>query len=282
MVLPPLIKRALKQNLNRSKRWWHTNFRAFSPVDLTNALLDLGVRGGDIVLAHIAYNEFVGFSGRPSDVVDSLRAAVTHSGTMMMPSMPFTGSALEYVRSGEIFDARRTPSRMGLVTELFRRSPGTVRSLHPTHPVLANGPRADELTRDHPLARTPCGEYSPFANLLEEDGKVALLGTGIGALTFYHYLEELLEDLLPESPFTKETFDIAFRGDRGDTVQITTRLYDPRVSGRRRLDNIETELRKRGQWRERKLGRVSVVVLEARAVRDAVRAMAQRGAYCYV
>ena len=277
-----LIKRATKQNLNRSKRWWYGRFRAFSSADLTDALLFLGVRGGDVVLAHIAYNEFFGFTGRPSDVVNSLRAAVTSSGTLMMPSMPFTGSALDYVQSGEVFDAARTPSRMGLVTELFRRSPGTIRSLHPTHPILANGPRAHKLTRDHLLARTPCGEHSPFAKLLQADGKIALLGTGIGTLTFYHYLEELLEHRFPESPFTKETFDVVFRGDQGEILHINTRLYEPRLSGRRRLEAIETELRKRRQWRERRLGRVSVVVLEARAVRDAVCDMAERGTYCYV
>jgi aminoglycoside 3-N-acetyltransferase len=275
-------KRAVKRNLNRSTRWWYSQFRSFSPTDLIHTLLHLGVRGGDVVLAHVAYNEFYGFKGRPTDVVKSLQAAVTASGTLMMPSMPFTGSAVEYVRSGEMFDVARTPSQMGLVTELFRRLPGTIRSLHPTHPILANGPRAHEMTCDHLLARTPCGEHSPFAKLLDADGKIALLGSGIGTLTFYHYLEEVLEDRFPESPFTSEAFDIAFRGGRGDTLHVHTRLYDPGLSGRRRLDNIETELRQRRQWRERRLGRAAVVVLEARAVSDAVCAMAERGTYCYV
>jgi aminoglycoside 3-N-acetyltransferase len=281
-ILFSRTKPAAKQIANRSRRWWYRRFRGFSPADLTSALSRLGLRAGDVVVAHVAYNEFLGFTGRPTDVVKSLQAAVGVSGTLMMPSMPFTGSALEYVRSGEVFDTARTPSQMGLVTELFRRTPGTIRSLHPTHPILANGPRAREMTGDHLLARTPCGEHSPFAKLLDADGKIALLGSGIGTLTFYHCLEELLEDRFPESPFTKETFEIAFRGDQGVTLHVSTRLYDPRLSGRRRLDNIETELRKRRQWREYKLGRVPIIVLEAHAVLDAVRAMAERGTYCYV
>jgi aminoglycoside 3-N-acetyltransferase len=275
------IKRALKKHLYQSRRWWLVTFNPFSPSDLTAALASLGISAGDVVLAHIAYNEFVGFTGRPSDVLNSLRSSVSQSGTLLMPSMPFTGSALEYVQSGQTFDVRRTPSQMGLVTELFRRSAGTIRSLHPTHPVIANGPRADELVRDHPLANTPCGEHSPFAKLVAADGKIALLGTGIGVLTFYHYLEEQLEDLFPESPFTRETFDVAFCGYDGEMVHVTTRLYDPALSARRRLGNIERELKQRGAWRERRVGRVSIVVLEARAVSDAVRVMAERGTYCY-
>jgi aminoglycoside 3-N-acetyltransferase len=240
------------------------------------------LRTEDVVLVHIAYNEFIGFTGRPSDVVASLRSAVSESGTLLMPSMPFTGSAVDYARSAQIFDVRRTASQMGLVTELFRRSAGTVRSLHPTHPVLANGPRAEELIRDHPLARTPCGRHSPFEKLAAAGGKIALVGTGIGVLTFYHYLEELMESLLPKSPFTEETFDLAFRGYDGETLHITTRLYDQGLSARRRLDGIEHELKMRGAWRELSVGRVSVVVLEACAVSDAVRAMVERGTYCYV
>jgi aminoglycoside N3'-acetyltransferase len=231
---------------------------------------------------HIAYNEFIGFTGRPSDVLASLRSAVSKTGTLLMPSMPFSGSAIDYVRSGQMFNVRHTASQMGMVTELFRRSPGTMRSLHPTHPVLASGPGAEELLRDHSSAGTPCGAGSPYSKLADVGAKIVLLGTGIAVMTYYHYLEEQLESLLPRSPFTKETFDIAFRGYDGETRQITTRLYDPDLSARRRLNIIERELRMRGGWHERSVGRVPVVVLEASAVSTAVRSMAERGSYCYV
>ena len=277
-----LVKRILKSNHNHARRWWHRRFHAFSPLDLTNALVSLGLTSGDVAFVHIAYNEFIGFSGRPSDVLTSLQSAVSKSGTLLMPSMPFTGSAVDYVRSGQMFDVRRTPSQMGLVTEVFRRSSGTIRSLHPTHPVLAGGPKADELLRGHPLATTPCGQHSPYAKLADANAKIVLLGTGIGSMTYYHHLEEQLEGLLPKSPFTKETFDLAFRGYDGETLHVRTRLYDQALSARRRLGSIEHELRKRGTWRERSVGRVSIVVLEARAVSEAVRAMTERGSYCYV
>jgi aminoglycoside 3-N-acetyltransferase len=279
-----VIKQIIKKKRKQLRGWWYSKFYSFSQSDLTEALLSLGIRAGDVVLVHVAYNEFTGFTGRPSDVLNSLRSAVAEAGTLLMPSMPFTGTAVDYVRSGQMFDVRRTASCMGLVTELFRRCPGTIRSLHPTHPVLANGPRAKEMVQDHPLAHTPCGKHSPFAKLAEiDDGKIALLGTGIGSLTFYHYLEELLEGMLPPSPFTKESFNIAFRGYDGEMVNVTTRLFDAALSRRRDLGILERELKRNGGWRERKLGRrVPLAVLEAQVVRDTVRAMAENGMYCYV
>src|SRR4051812_38144255 len=167
------LKRSIKRYAKQSNIWWYSRFYAFSPAELTDALASLGIAPGDVVIAHVAYNEFIGFTGRPSDVIASLRAVLTPAGTLMMPSLPFTGSALAYVRSGEIFDVRRPPSGTGIAPELFRRPPAPRRSLHPTHSILASGPLAEQVIADHHLAPTPCGDPSPFAKLAEGNGKIA-------------------------------------------------------------------------------------------------------------
>ena len=69
---------------------------------------------------------------------------------------------LAYYRKYPRFDVRRTPSQMGLVTELFRRTPGVTRSLHPTHSICALGPLANELCATHHLSPWRFGELSPF------------------------------------------------------------------------------------------------------------------------
>jgi aminoglycoside 3-N-acetyltransferase len=279
-VLP--VRKKIKHRLYVWRRRWTSLLHSFSPSDVAAALDSLGVKSGDVVFAHVAYDNFVGFTGGPLDILGSLRRTVSDTGTLMMPSIPFEGSAEDYVRSGRIFDVGRTPSFAGLVTELYRRAPGTVRSLHPTHPILARGPRSGELLRDHIRARTPCGDHSPFANLADIGGKIVLLGTGIGVLTYYHYLEEALEKALPRSPFTKETFNVVFRGYSGERLQVTTRLYDAELSRRRNLSILERELKSRDSWREYRVGRTPIVALAAQDVSHAVRTMAERGQYCYV
>src|SRR5262245_32060083 len=163
------------------------------------ALQDLGVKHGDTLMVHSAYDSFHGFSGKPIEVLEMLEDLVALEGTLLMPSMPFTGTAVDYVRSGAITDIARTPSRMGLLTEIFRRQSGTIRIVSPPHPVLARGLQAVAMIQDHETAKSPCGAGSPFEKLLEASGKILFLGTSIETMTFFHYLEERFEDRLTVS-----------------------------------------------------------------------------------
>jgi len=71
-VLPSPIKRSLK----RLVRGYHRRFRAFTPVDLNRALVELGVVAGDVVMVHSAFDSFLGFQGGPVDVIRTLREVV--------------------------------------------------------------------------------------------------------------------------------------------------------------------------------------------------------------
>ncbi|NJS39886.1 MAG: AAC(3) family N-acetyltransferase [Rhodobacteraceae bacterium] len=79
------------------------------------------------------------------------------------PKQPWKTKLLdESLHKTHNFDAKRTPSEMGLLTELFRRAPGAKRSLHPTHSVTALGPLAEQLTATHHQATTPSGRGTPL------------------------------------------------------------------------------------------------------------------------
>jgi aminoglycoside N3'-acetyltransferase len=197
-----------------------------------------------------------------------------------MPSLPFTGTAVDYVRSGAVTDLARTPSHMGLLSELFRRQKGTLRSSHPTHPVLARGARAAELVAGHETARSPCGAGSPFAKLLEADGKILFLGVSIDSMTFFHSLEERFEDRLGPSPFTSETFDAPVRRG-GETVTVRTRLFDPALSRRRDIGVMLPELRRLGGLREAKVGLLPLLMVRAASARDAFAAALDNGKSFY-
>jgi aminoglycoside 3-N-acetyltransferase len=213
----------------------------FGPEELLSFLVKLGLRNGDVVLTHISYDRFSAFTGKPTDVIDCLQRVVGNQGTLLMPTIPFTGLAVEYVREGKIFDVLRTPSQMGLVTEIFRRMPGVVRSVHPTHPVAAWGARAQEMISGHENCSTPCGRQSPYGRLLDCEGKILLLGTGIRALTFFH----------------------------------------PDISRKRNIDKLVPALKRRNALRRDTLETVEGILLEAREVLDVLLLMAEGGQYCY-
>src|SRR2546425_534962 len=106
--------------------------------------------------------------GDPVEVIRALQDVLGPRGTLMMPTLPFTGSAIEYTSRDLVFDVRRTPSRMGFITEVFRRGPEVVRSLHPTHSVAVWGNNVDAIVAGHHVAETPCGRPTPYGRLLED------------------------------------------------------------------------------------------------------------------
>ena len=279
--VPSKLKRAIKGRLNSLRHSYVTRWYAFGREDFLTLLARLGVRTGDVVVVHSSADRFEGFRGSLLDVITALQNAVGPEGTLLMPTLPFAGSALDYAREGRVFDVMRTPSRMGLITELFRRSPGVIRSIHPTHSVAARGPKAAELAADHHLAQTPCGRGTPSARLPEYKGKILLLGTGISAMTFFHAIEEILEATMPFSPFTKETFLLHSKDRDGSVLESRTRLFERTYSTRRNLRPLATALKDRGWWREGWVGRLNVILLEAQEVLEATQTLAQEGIFCY-
>ena len=203
------------------------------------------------------------------------------SGTLLMPTLPFTGTAVEYVQKRTVFDVKKTPSQMGFLTEIFRRSPEVIRSVHPTHPVAVWGRLASEMVRDHAKAGTPCGRQTPYGRLLDHAGKILFLGTDIQVMTFFHTVEEILEPQLPFSPFTKEIYSPTSLDEQGNVVVSRLRLFEPYYSRRRNLAKLVPVLRNRRWWSEAQVGGLKAILLKASEVLEATSILVGQRVYCY-
>jgi aminoglycoside 3-N-acetyltransferase len=179
----------------------HGDYRSLPPIDregIARDLRALGLREGDVVLVHSAMSRIGRVFGGASAVVDAFRDVLGPSGTLAVPTFPFTGSMLAHVRSDPDFDVDETPSLMGAITEEVRTRPGALRSLEPTHPVAAHGPAAPFLVEDHVNAQGPCDEHSPLYRLTQVAGAggaaggwVLLLGVDFRNCTLLHTAEEV-------------------------------------------------------------------------------------------
>jgi aminoglycoside 3-N-acetyltransferase len=278
---PAELKRKAKSRWKSLRIAVEQKSRGFSQQDFTDMLRRLGVTAGDSILVHSSLDQFAGFLGKPADIIAALQDAVSASGTVLMPTLPFRGSALDYVQKGQVFDVRRTPSQMGLLTELFRRLPGVIRSVHPTHPTAAWGGKSAEFVLDHYRAETPCGRDTPYGRLLQFSGKILFLGTDITTMTFFHTVEEILEPQMPFSPFTKDSFTIQSIDSEGKPVTTRTRLFDPQCSRKRNIGKLTPALKKANHWKENRLGSLKCILLEASHVLDACTTLAQQGIFCY-
>lgn len=272
-ALPPGAKRRLKRLL----RAYHRRFFAFTPADLGDALRKLGIAPGDVLMVHSAFDKLLGFEGGPADVVRVLEEIVGNEGTLLMPTLPFRSTAVEYALGDPLFDAQRTVSQMGLITEVFRRAPGVVRSLHPTHSVAAWGRRAAALVAGHEQADTPCGQHTPYGRLLEDDGKILLAGVPANTMTFAYFVAEEVEPRLPFPILTRERYAMRWKNGDGTVRVAHVRLFSAHLD--HDASPLVAELKRRSTWRERRVGRVPLVLLRARDVYDAGAALAERGLF---
>jgi aminoglycoside 3-N-acetyltransferase len=167
--------------------------RILSMSDFVSLLQALGVTSGATVLVHSSMDRL---SRRvpdlkPVQIIRLMQELLGPDGTLLMPSFPFRGRQRDYADRSETFDVRQTPSQVGLLTEVFRRMPGVLRSLHPTHPIAGWGQHAADLLGTHHRG-TAFGRNSPMYKLSEYGGVVIGLGTRPrDTFTILHVPEEL-------------------------------------------------------------------------------------------
>jgi aminoglycoside 3-N-acetyltransferase len=192
---------------------------------LLAALRRVGVEPGMTICVHSAMSRMGHFDGGPQMVIETLMEAVGTSGTVLMPSFPMSGTMVGWLDSGEVFDVRNTPSKVGTLTEVFRKTAGVQRSLHPTNPVAGSGRSAAEILRGHEKSLTPYGNETPYGRLsARNDGYVLMLSTYL--LSILHHLQERVD--FPNLYLPGER-DVACIDGDGNRKVMRTRVMRPRV-----------------------------------------------------
>jgi aminoglycoside 3-N-acetyltransferase len=181
---------------------------------------------GSVLFVHSALDQMRTIRATPTELIKILREAVGETGTIAMPSFPMSGLSQVYLEGHTSFDARRTPSQSGLLTELLRRMPDAERSLHPTHPVVAVGHLAKALTADHHLSSTPFDEHSPFHKLVEADALVLRLGR-FDAMTLRHLADHYFQDSIPYPIYASRSVECVLTAKDGSHVRMTSRGHNP-------------------------------------------------------
>lgn len=144
------------------------NKKHFEIQDLEETLVARGLKKGDTVIVHSAWRSFIGFSGTPLDVINTIRKIVGDNGTIIMPT--FCANKEEFY-----YDS---PSSAGYITEVFRRDHNTIRSLNNVFSMSAQGPKAKIYTKDHIKSKYYFDNKSPYKKCIEDNAKILLLGLG--------------------------------------------------------------------------------------------------------
>lgn len=275
------FKSSLRTVHSKVRRAIVRRFFSFGPEEFVKALQEMGIRPGDSVMVHSSFEPHHGFRGTAGDAIDAFLAALGPEGHLLMVSMPFRGTASEYLSTLKCFDVRKVPSAMGMVSEVFRRRPGVLRSIHPSHPVLAFGPRAEWFVEGHERCSFPCGPGTPFEKLFQTGGKVAFFNVDFSVFTFVHYLEHLVSRKVGIRLYTGEPFDVPVIGRNGESITVRTYAFASEAIRRRRYPVLDRHLRSKGLIRSRRLGASRLLLVDLREIVSAVEDMTAQGVYFY-
>ena len=245
-------KRAIRSKLNEAKKRFADAVLGYDGAKLKARLRSAGISESDTLLVHSNFKPDSGFRGTPLDLANALVELVGSKGNLLMVSLPFRGAAYDYLALAKPFNVRKTMSMMGLVTEMFRRREGTLRSLHPTHPVLAYGKDAAWLVADHERCLYPCGAGSPFDKARQLRGKLLFFDVPFHSITFFHHVEDLLKERLPFPVYSDRLFSVPAVDANGANHVIQTYAFNKKV--RRAADKLEAEMQRQGMIRDGRVG----------------------------
>jgi len=207
--------------------------RRISREELRAAFQKLGVEPGRTIWVQSSWNEFFNFAEKPSVVIDILLEMIGPGGTLVMPAIPLK------IDADRILLIDKEPVSTGLICEIFRRYPGVRRSIHLSSSVIALGPQAEFLVKDHHTTETAWDPDSPFQRLMEVDAICIGMGVGrfLASLTPLHAVESILRH--ESAQFSK-----VFQG----TISYRWRANDGR-------EGTHTFLARRGAFDAARLGR---------------------------
>lgn len=159
----------------------------YTKQDLKQQLGEAGLRDTDTILIHSSMKAIGEVEGGADTVLDAWMEYFGQ-GLLLLP----THTWAQMGEGHSVYDPVSEESCVGLLTELFRRRPGVVRSLHPTHSVAAHGRAAAAYVAGEENCNTPCTPGGCYDRLRQVEGKILLVGVGHERNTFIHSVEEVL------------------------------------------------------------------------------------------
>jgi len=266
IITPDFIIKAYKNQKSKNRRVKREKLAKLGQVltqkEIESALVNVGIKNGDVVMLHSSLSSLGNVENGAEDAINAFINVIGSSGTLAMPSFPAIGYNLDYLKSNPVFDIRNTPSKMGAITETFRKMNGVKRSFHPTDAVCALGKEAEMLTKDHFGQLTPYNINSPFYKLIQLKAKIVLIGVELETVTNFHTPEDAIVNF--KYPiYHAKIFTASMIDEYGKNQTMTTKVHDPLFSKQRRCNDLKESFIAAGFVKEFKLGIANCLVVEA-------------------
>lgn len=229
----------------------------YTKDQLLQQLREMGIKPNDNLLVHSSMKSLGPVQGGADTVLDALMEAVPE-GLLILPTHTWKQMSEEY----NLFDPETEPVCVGILPEIFRKRPGVVRSLHPTHSVAVYGKDAEDYIKGEENCTTPCPREGCWGRLKDINAKILLIGVTHTRNTYIHSIEEAFD--IPER-FTDRPVRFQVKLPDGSIKHVDMyRHYnriDPHIS--EHYDIMKDGYEKTGAARQVSLGDANCILCDA-------------------
>lgn len=159
----------------------------YNKQQLKDQLESMGLKGDETILIHSSMKAIGVVDGGADTVLDAWMEYFK-DGLLLLPTHTWKTVNAD----NPVYNPYTTPSCVGLLTNMFMKRDGVIRSLHPTHSMSGYGKNAAEYLAGEEYNNTPCTPGGCYDRLKEVGGKVLLVGVGHERNTYIHSVEEVL------------------------------------------------------------------------------------------
>lgn len=238
---------------------------------LKEHLREMGLKPTDAVMVHSSMKAIGEVEGRADTVLDALMEYFA-DGLLMLPTHTWGTVNVGH----PVFDPETEPSCVGLLTNLFMKRPGVVRSLHPTHSIAVWGKDAEAYIRGEENAQTPCPIGGAWDRLRHIGAKILLVGVTHVNNTYIHSIDEVFDvpGRLVDTPIT-----ISVKMPDGSLLPRTYYPHEGHVS--LQFDKLRKAYEALDAARDVRFGDASCILCDAKGIFDVTASVYAHDKECF-
>lgn len=246
----------------------------YKKEQLMKDLYASGLKNTDAVMVHASMKAIGEVEGGGDTVIDAF-LEYFEEGLVMMPAHTWAQMSETYC----VFDPMTEPACVGILPNLFLKRQGAVRSLHPTHSIVAYGKKAADYVKGEENCTTPCAPEGCWGRLRDMQAKILLVGVTHIRNTYIHSIEESYQ--VPER-FTKEAVMFQIKMPDGSLKETAVyRHYNPYTAHiSESYDKLTEAFYETGAARKVTLGDAACILCDAEKLFAVLGKILSREANC--
>lgn len=177
-----------------------------------------------------------------AEVLSALEERLEEGGVIVVPSYPFSGWHEDFLKSNPRVNLATEPARTGMLAEMLRRRPDSIRSLDPDLPLVAWGAGAADIVGTSPAGEDPFVADSPLGRVVAMGGYLLGLGVSHNYMGLVHVFDSRFQNRYPCQVLSQEVYLLTAEDKDGNTFVVRRRAVPAALQQRIKPGRIIAEL----------------------------------------